>query len=300
MAQQHFKVSVIIVTFNRPKLLFKAINSVLSQTFQDFEIIVVDNGIKLPANQIVKGFNDGRIKYIQNNKNTGCSGGKNIGIKNATGDFIAFLDDDDIWVPAKLEIQMSKLENSPNDVGFCFTAVVGVYDDYETKSVVPEGINNYYERALRRFNGFLSSGLMIKKAVFYDIGLLDEKLPTHTDIDLIIRITKKYKGIGINNSLVKMSMQSNHQQMGSNLKNKIIGRKMILSKYANEYKTRPDSYSVVGFRLAIYYRENSQYNEARKMFKKICKAKFNLRYFLHYLSMLFNGKIYRFFKNSNE
>ncbi len=297
------KVSVIIVTYNRPQLLPLAIKSVLGQTYQDFEILIIDNGIEQPAKKILAGLDDSRIKYLPQIENTDCSGGKNIGIKYAIGEFVAFLDDDDIWLPEKLELQVKALEQATSEVGFCFTAITEVRDEGEIHSQIPEGEDDYFEYALRRFNGFLSSTLVIKKNVFDGVGLLDESFPSHTDIDLIIRITKKYKGIAINKPLIKMHLLSGHKQMGNNFGKKgsqygrkITGRLMLLEKYKKDFEKRPLILSKHLMLLAKFYRNDGQYKEARKMFLKTFRTYFRPIALAHYLSLLLNGLGYRTFR----
>ncbi|MBI1755472.1 glycosyltransferase family 2 protein, partial [Candidatus Azambacteria bacterium] len=150
------KVSVVIPTHNRPQLLQRAIASVLAQTFQDVEIIVVDDGKEKSAEHIVHGFHDLRIVYCADKKEQGGAAARNVGIVRAKGDFIAFLDDDDEWLENKLQIQMSSFEKTPQDVGFCFSAVINAYDDKEEATEVNGGIKNYFEIALTRFKGFLT------------------------------------------------------------------------------------------------------------------------------------------------
>ncbi len=290
------KVSVVIVTFNRPDYVPLAIQSVLDQTFQDFEIIVVDNGIEKPAESIVKKFNDARIKYLPQVENTGCSGGKNVGIKSAQGEYVAFLDDDDVWLPEKLELQIEVLEKASSDTGFCFTAITEVRDKGEINSQVPGGEDDYFEFALRKFNGFLSSTLVIKRDVFEEVGLLSEDFPSHTDIDLIIRITKKYRGVAINKPLIRMCLKSNHEQMGSSYKRRIVGRHLLLDKYREDFEKRPLILSKHLMLLAKFYRNDGQYKEARKMFLKTFKTYFRPVALMHYISLLFNGLGYRLFK----
>ncbi|MCK4386487.1 MAG: glycosyltransferase family 2 protein [Candidatus Pacebacteria bacterium] len=295
------KVSVVIVTYNRPKFIPLAIQSILDQTYQDFEILVVDNGIDKPAKNIVENFNDSRIKYLPQIKNTGCSGGKNVGIKNAECEFVAFLDDDDVWLPKKLELQMNAFEKYP-EAGFCFTAITEVRDEGEIHSQVPEGVDNYFEFALRKFNGFLSSTLIIKKEVFENVGFLSENFPSHTDIDLVIRITKEYKGIAINKPLIKMHLLSGHEQMGNNFgggakyEKRIKGRHMLLEKYKEDFKKRPLILSKHLMLLAKFYRNDGRYKEARKMFLKTFRTYFRPIIIIHYFSLLFNGLGYRLFK----
>jgi glycosyltransferase involved in cell wall biosynthesis len=105
-------ISVIIPTLNRPILLKRAIQSVLNQTFQDFEIIVVDDGSTEPCKNIVSDFSDQRLKYLYQ-KNRGLSAARNVGLSIAECQYIAYLDDDDQFLPFKLENQINLIEQNP-------------------------------------------------------------------------------------------------------------------------------------------------------------------------------------------
>lgn len=117
MTEKRRTVSVIIPTYNRAHLLGRAIQSVLAQTYEDFEIIVVDDASTDVTEQVVKSFADDRINYIRHQKNKGGSSARNTGIKAAKGEFIAFLDSDDEWVPKKLEKEINRLQTLSNEVG---------------------------------------------------------------------------------------------------------------------------------------------------------------------------------------
>ncbi|NJN86713.1 MAG: glycosyltransferase family 2 protein [Leptolyngbyaceae cyanobacterium SL_7_1] len=95
-------VSVIIPTYNRADLLSRAIDSVLNQTLTNLELIIVDDGSTDNTAEVVNSFNDSRIRYIPLGKNCGGGYARNHGIHLATGEFIAFLDSDDVWLPEKL------------------------------------------------------------------------------------------------------------------------------------------------------------------------------------------------------
>lgn len=276
-------VSVIIPTCNRPELVKKAIRSVLNQTYQDFEIIVVDDGIKKRAEEAVKSFTDQRIRYIKHNQNRGGAAARNTGIRAAQGEFIAFLDDDDQWLPEKLEIQMEEFINTPAEVGFCFTAVTQKRDEGDSSSQVPSGVVDYYEQALRTFKGILTSSLIIKKQAFDKVGLFDENFPSHQEAELMIRLSREYKGLGINKPLVVMIVFSKHQSVGKNLDNRIAGREQILEKHFAKFRKRPQILAKHYFQLALFYRDNGQYKNARRVFRQAWRTKFSFRYFLHYL-----------------
>jgi glycosyltransferase involved in cell wall biosynthesis len=103
------KVSVIVTTYNRKEYLTETLNSILNQTFIDFELIVVDNYSNYDFLGHIKSFNDSRIRPFQNQNNGIISVNRNFGIKKSECEFIAFCDDDDIWIDTKLEIQLNKI-----------------------------------------------------------------------------------------------------------------------------------------------------------------------------------------------
>lgn len=116
-------VSIIIPTYNRSKTIKRSINSVLYQTYDDFEIIVIDDGSSDGTDKVIKEFNDSRIKYVRHELNRGASAARNTGIKLSRGKYIAFQDSDDVWVPDKLEKQMNVFKSSENNFGVVFSAL---------------------------------------------------------------------------------------------------------------------------------------------------------------------------------
>ena len=125
------KVSVIIPTYNREKLVPRAIQSVLDQTWQDLELIVVDDGSTDRTEQVVSGFTDDRIRYVRLDKNSGVSHARNIGIESAQCEYIAFQDSDDEWLPEKLEKQMQVMLQAPETVGMVYCRMEGNDQDDE-------------------------------------------------------------------------------------------------------------------------------------------------------------------------
>ena len=125
------KVSVIVPTHNRADYLSAAIESVLEQTFQDFELLVVDDASTDTTAALVSSFSDSRIKFIRLDMNRGGSAARNQGILSSRCDYIAFLDDDDAWTPEKLELQVELLDRAPAEVGAVYTGytMVDTEDD---------------------------------------------------------------------------------------------------------------------------------------------------------------------------
>ena len=118
------KVSVIIPVYNAEKYIAATIQSVLSQTYENFEILIIDDGSPDNSVEVCKQFKDSRIKIIRQ-ANRGLAGARNTGIRHAQGDYFAFLDADDIWLPNKLEKHVHHLNNSPTvGISFCYSAFI--------------------------------------------------------------------------------------------------------------------------------------------------------------------------------
>jgi len=148
-------ISVLIPTYNRRNTLIEAIKSVLNQTYQDFEIIIIDDGSQEPVRKIIDNINDTRIKYIYQ-ENSGVSVARNTGLNFASGDFISFLDDDDRFLPRKLEIQVKALIENPE-----FGAVVSGHQ------VIDEGGEVVREEKPWKFN----IGLDLESTLFKSFGI---------------------------------------------------------------------------------------------------------------------------------
>ena len=230
MTEKRPAVSVIIPTYNRAHLLDRAIESVLDQTYQDFEIIVVDDASVDETEEVVISFADDRINYIRHQKNKGGSSARNTGIKAAKGEFIAFLDSDDEWLAEKPKKQIDKFKMSSKKVGviYCGHCIVGE----ETQEVVDEVIFSL------RGNVFLNllkmcitpaSSLVIRRYCFRKAGFFYEVLPSCQDCDMWIRLSRYYKFDLMPEVLVKHHLQG--AQISTDLSKKIRETEVFLKKY---------------------------------------------------------------------
>ena len=235
---QHPIVSVIITTYNRGYLIDKAINSVLNQTYQDYEIIIVDDGSTDNTKEVVKGFIDSRINYIFYADNLGVSAARNTGIKASQGEYIALLDSDDEWLPEKLEKQVVILQNESFEVGVVcsWQFNINANGEYICRRHLPKKGGNIYEDLLYT-NPISAPTLLIRKECFEKVGLFDDLLNGQEDWDMWIRISKYYEFALIKIPLLKYRLHPN--QISKNLEAKIITAKRILVKYSNELQSRP-------------------------------------------------------------
>ncbi len=104
-------------------MLKRAVDSVLAQTYKNFEVIVVSDGSTDDTDEAISSYNDPRIIYLKHDRAMGASAARNTGMKASHGEYIAFLDDDDEWVHHKLEVQMPVIENSPANVGLVYAPI---------------------------------------------------------------------------------------------------------------------------------------------------------------------------------
>lgn len=184
-------ISVIIPTFNRADKVVRAISSVLDQTFTDFETIVVDDGSTDGTKDAVARF-DGRITYIKHPLNLGVSAARNTGIRKSTGEFIAFLDSDDWWLPEKLQVQMGFFDSHPRAVALQTEEIWirnGRRVNPKIKHLKPSG--DIFEPSIKLCL-VSPSAVMIKRCLLEEVGLFDENLPACEDYDLWLRISCRY------------------------------------------------------------------------------------------------------------
>lgn len=183
-------VSVILPTHNRYAYLGQAIDSVLSQTFQHHELIVVDDGSSDATPDLLAGYGD-RIKVIRQ-RNQGVSAARNRGIRSASGEYVALLDSDDYWLPEKLEKQVAFFKAHP-DARICQTEEIWIRNG---KRVNPKKRHQKYSGMI--FEKTLPlclvspSAVMIRKTLLKEVGVFDESLPACEDYDLWLRIAWKY------------------------------------------------------------------------------------------------------------
>ena len=186
------RVSVIVPTYNRSHLIRRAIGSVLDQTYEDFEVIVVDDGSTDNTHDVVKDLDDARIRYIRHERRRGPSAARNTGIRAARGEYTAFLDSDDEWLPRNLQEKVRALDSSSQDVGLAYSRVVrrlGRNLEYAT----PRRGLRADERLLDYWT--LHGGLITVWSTVVETPLLadtlfDEQLHKHEDGDLLLRLHK--------------------------------------------------------------------------------------------------------------
>lgn len=184
--------SVIIPTYNRVDYLCFAVESVLEQTFKELELIIVDDGSTDGTKNMVSAYSDPRIKYVYHD-NKGVSYSRNRGLELSRGDFIAFLDSDDRWVPHKLETTLKYINEFP-DIRIFHTEEIwyknGRIQNQKKKHKKPDGY--VYLNALPICCIGMSTAV-VSKEVINEVGMFDVSLPACEDYDFWLRTTIRYE-----------------------------------------------------------------------------------------------------------
>jgi len=247
-------VSVIIPTFNRKKLIIKAIDSVMKQSFQNFEILVVDDASTDDTENVIMQLNNNKVKYYKLDKNSGQCVARNFGIGKAVGKYIAFLDSDDEWLPEKLKLQVSCFDNGHDNLG----AVYGYSYKKDTIKNTTDLIQGNYHRG-NIHNKFLEgfcpptpSIFMVKKEVLQKVNGFDEHLITFVDLDLWLRVSKHFEFDFVEEPLIIKYEQIGDQYV-NNFEKRYKGYKLFVNKWKNEILRKSGNKGLFAFKKELTY-----------------------------------------------
>ena len=260
------EISIIIPTYNYGRFIGRALNSVLSQSYQDYEIIVVDDASTDDTKNIISQYTDKRIRYIRHDINRGPSAARNTGIKSSKGEFIAFLDSDDEWEPDKLYHQINLFRNASSDIGcvYCGARYVNMMTMAQT-DFYPRFRGNIIEPLLTAnvISG-CDSTLMVRKKCFDEIGLFDEEMQSSEDWDMWLRIVQFYKIDYVN--IILVTLWQHDENISTNMDRTIKGREFLLKKNENLYNFYPYIHSLQYYHLGILCYKNNFMAKGRRHF----------------------------------
>lgn len=282
-------ISCIITTYRRPiEILKRAVESVVNQTYSNIELIVVNDAPsdEILTQQIENLLNsyDISIKYIIHETNQGACAARNTGISNATGKYVAFLDDDDEWLPEKLSLQYRKI--SENNLSLVYCAYNQIDSDDEKKYVpvkYPSGTLSDFEKLLTygNFIGSTSYPLIAMDALTR-VGSFNLALKSSQDYELWLRIAQRYSIGYIDKPLVNYYVSE--ESISKNMDNKEQGFIYIINQYSSFYNSNTIAYNCRLNRTAIAFLKEHAY---RYFFKYWIKAiivkplsKYNIEFLL--------------------
>jgi len=265
-------VSVILPTYNRAHLLRRSIQSILDQTYQEFEIIVVDDCSSDSTEEVVKSFHDERIRYIRNEKHMGAPFSRNVGIRVARGEYIAFQDSDDIWLPRKLAKQINAFKNGPKELGVVYTSFWRIEGNKGICIPQPnfKRSEGDVHEILLETNFIGTPTAIVKKECFEKVGMFDEKLLRLQDWDLWIRISKYYHFKHINEPLAICYLQ--HDSISRNINAYIQALKYIVEKHFEEMSKRPKALGRHYYEIGALLCLSGKMREGKSYFFKAVKT----------------------------
>jgi glycosyltransferase involved in cell wall biosynthesis len=266
------KVSVIIPTRNRAALLRQAIASVLRQSFRDFEIVIIDDASNDDTPAAAAERADVRIRYFRHACNRGEGASRNAGIAHSAGDYIAFLDDDDVWLPEKLDAQVRLLDQCPAKVGgvYCGYDRIDMASGATIATILPERRGAIYAE-LREQNWVGSpSTVILRRECFDKAGLFDEQLKFGADYDMWIRISRFYHFECVNKALVRYAVHGD--RLSADSQTILIGKEAQLVKYADYFAGDRRSYSRYLLSLGVLYCYNRKPAEGRAALRRAIRT----------------------------
>lgn len=274
------KISVIIPTHNRADILPRAIKSIQNQTRPVDEIIVVSDGSTDNTEEVVKALaeKDRRIRLIAYHPGHNGNYARNRGLEAATGEFIAFLDDDDEWLPRKTELQMELFEKEP-DVGLVYSSQNCIYTDsgitYQTQPMYRGDLS---KRIFIRGEMGTPSQVMVRKSVLDETGPFDLELGALQDYDLWIRCCLVTKVDFVAEPCINYYNSTSTNQVSANTEKYIHARLYIrekyreeIAKFGKEFETKIDT--LVENRIAERCLRNGQRKDARRHALKAWKIR---------------------------
>jgi len=287
-------VTVIIPTYNRGYVVHRAINSILNQSFSDFEILVVDDGSTDDTCKVADSFKDNRIRYIYK-PNGGVSSARNAGMAQATGKYIAFLDSDDTWPPDFLKVMTKKLEQN-QEYGLAYTSTT-VINDEKFKNGQPLHITKRYVSGSITKELFKNSivwpmAVLIRRDILNDFGF-DEALKNSDDNDAFLRLSLRTKFLFVSDIIVsrysspdahsKAAIVTGSCNRARSLErfyfklsgDKVVPRKFAFKKISSVYRRAAERHRKNGYIKAssILYKTAISYNPLDwRLYVGLCKS----------------------------
>ncbi len=266
-------VSVIIPTFGRPETLVRSIRSVLAQTYESIEILVVDDNN--PGTQerklteaVMQQFQSfDRIKYLQHEKNRNGSAARNTGFRASEGQFVMFLDDDDEFMPEKVTHQLKRLQGLDASWAACYTGFIRKKDgkvvmrSRETREgslLVEELMRNLFVHA--------GSNLMIRRSVVDEMHGFDESFERNQDVEFLVRVLKNYKLAYVDyvGLVVHVHTNTSIKKNFHEITNDFIGKFSATIEQLPE-KDKRRVYEMLNLQIIKYYASKKQLSEVRRI-----------------------------------
>lgn len=288
-------VSVIIPNYNYAHYLPETLDSVLAQTYPGVEIIVVDDGSRDDSTTVIRSYGD-RVRLIEQ-KNQGVSAARNRGVQESSGELVAFLDADDVWLPKKLELQVQQILDHPK-VGLVHCGLAQEDSAGKSLGILLDGMEGSVSKDMLLFNRTVILGAgstsLLPRATFVAIGGFDTRLSTSADWDFCYRVALSHPVAFVPEALVRYRVHG--ANMHSSIK--LMEQDMLLG-YAKAFGTndvglialRDQCYGNLHLVLAgCYFRAGERYDFVRHALKSLWLRPSNLKRLLEFPLRRFRNK----------
>lgn len=289
-------VSVVVPTYDRPAAIGRAVESVFAQTYRPLEVLIVDDHSPTPVADLIEFPEDDAVtvRCLRHGTNRGGNAARNTGIGAATGEFVAFLDDDDEWRPPKIERQLAAITEAREDVGVVYTGVRNVGPDGETIATsCPTVAGDVTTRLL--FGNFIGtfSAVLVRRSVIERVGDLDERLPSWQDWEYYVRLSEACAFASVPEPLVVRHNAPTGQISRSIEPKREVSYPILLDRLrplARERGVEGKTEGYVTYHLGRAALSNGAYGDARRDFARAIRNHPFESSFYVYLAVAVGGK----------
>ena len=228
-----------IPTYNRLNRLGASLESVLAQSFDDFEVIIVDDGSEDGTLDWLANVQDSRVRVLQHDCNRGAAAARNTGVRGARGQIIAFQDSDDIWAPSKLQQQIAALQSARGQLHVIYCQLLRTWDN-KTHNIPRSSIKTVdgdISKEILSFSFVGTPTMLLPKACLEAVGGFDEDLACLEDWELNIRLAQKYKYKLVAEPFVKAELQPNSMSRNNSITSSALD--MIHKAHADTFRNHP-------------------------------------------------------------
>lgn len=300
---ENILVSVIIPTYKRsPDIVKRALVSALSQTHANIEVFVVDDSPpdfsdRDSVRDTLEGLNDSRVRYIRHEKNMGACAARNTGITASSGEYVAFLDDDDEWLPEKLRLQLVKMANPSVGLVYCGRQVMDSRSNGVARGRSPFSASpNFYRGKVMdqllcgNFIGSTSFSL-IRKSCFDKCGMFDLEMQASQDYELYLRIALDFEVDYVEDILAYYYIHDG-DQISDNPYKKLASILKIHEQYKEHIENNSYVYNSRLLLLSSLYASTAQLPTALKIWwEAVTVAPFNVRKNMRKLAVVFKNRL---------
>lgn len=292
------EVSVIIPVHNREGLISKAIRSVLDQTFQDFEIVIVDDRSTDKTTEEIRKIQDDRIRLFLHDQNRGAQAARNTGIEKSRGRWITFLDSDDLYLVNSIELRLSCAKERGVNAVHSEGLVLDSGDIKPKLRRIPKIEGNIYKELLRR-PGPVFQTLLVSREILKSTGKLDETLPAYQEWETYLRLAKNNE-FGFVETPTYLYNRQGSVSISKNAEKSVDGYIQIFNEYEEEIikncgKKALGSHSL---RISYFLMRAGRKKEARKWYKRAWKENpFQWRLWVYLPVILIGGSLQKLVEN---